>query len=298
MIWKLRTRILELGRMPLMMGIVNLTPDSFSDGGRFYRNGKPDVSAVVDFSLKLVEEGADILDIGAESTRPGATPIGIEEELKRLLPVLEMVLEKTNVSVSVDTYRAEVAREAIAAGAEIINDISAGTYDPDILAVVQRTGAGICLMHSLGTPETMQQAPNYNDVVAEVAGYLAERKNACLQIGIRPEKIVLDPGIGFGKNVRHNQLLLQNAESFHKLGSPLLYGVSRKRFIDGLSGQDHAHCPENSPEKRLPGTIAACLSLMRENVQILRVHDVAEIRQAMQVFDRCRHSCSNSSNAK
>ncbi len=261
------------------MGIVNLTPDSFSDGGRLYRGGRLDVGAAVDHSLRLAEEGAAILDLGAESTRPGSHRIDEAEELRRLVPVVAAICEKTKVPVSVDTYRAAVAREALAAGAEIVNDISAATSDGEMTPLLCETGAGVCLMHMQGTPRTMQTEPRYEDVVAEVAAYLAGRIDALIAAGVSPDRIVLDPGIGFGKTAAHNLRLLREVETLHAVGRPLLYGVSRKRFLDALSGLDHSACPE----RRLSGTLAVTLQLASRGVQIFRVHDVAETKQALTV---------------
>jgi dihydropteroate synthase len=265
------------------MGILNVTPDSFSDGGQFYRHGRLSVEAVLDHAVRLCGEGADLLDIGAESTRPGSRTVGADEEKKRLLPVIEAVRQTLEVPVSIDTYRAEVAKESLLAGADIINDIFAGTFDEKMIPLIAETGAGYCLMHFQGTPETMQNHPHYENVTAEVAEFLAARKNVCLENGVAPEQIVLDPGIGFGKNADHNLTLLKEAAALHSLGFPLLYGVSRKRFLDALTGRDDSQ----TPEKRLPGTAAACLWLASQGVQILRVHDVGEIRQALQVYQHC-----------
>ena len=280
--WQLRTQNIDLTRGPVLMGIVNLTPDSFSDGGHLYRAGRLDVNAAVDYALQLAEEGATILDLGAESTRPGSLPIDESEELRRLVPVVTAICEATSVPISVDTYRAEVARECLAAGAEIINDISAATFDEEMLPLLCETGAGVCLMHKQGTPQTMQADPHYDDVVAEVAAFLAERKNALIAAGVLPERIALDPGIGFGKTAAHNLRLLRETETLHAMGQPLLYGISRKRFLDTLTGIDHSH----APELRLPGTLAVTLFLASRGVQIFRVHDVAATKQALDAFFR------------
>ena len=261
------------------MGIVNLTPDSFSDGGRFYRGGRVDVTAAVDRALQLIDEGAAIIDLGAESTRPGSQRIDETEELRRIVPVVAAICEKTSVPVSVDTYRAATAREAIAAGAEIVNDISAATFDARMLPLLCESNVGVCLMHIQGTPQTMQQSQHYDDVVAEVAAYLTERKDALIAAGISPERITLDPGVGFGKDASHNLRLLREVETLHAIGLPLLYGISRKRFVDALTGCDHV----NDPELRLPGTLAATLFLAQQGVQIFRVHDVAATKQAVRM---------------
>ena len=262
------------------MGIVNLTPDSFSDGGRLCRGGRIDVNAVVDYALQLAEEGAAILDLGAESTRPGSQPVDVAEELRRLMPVTEAICKVSRIPVSVDTYRAAVAKEALAAGAEIINDISAATFDAAMLPLLCETEAGVCLMHKQGTPQTMQNAPRYDDVVTEVTSWLADRRNALVAAGVAPERITLDPGIGFGKTIAHNLRLIREAATLHTLRQPLLYGVSRKHFLDTLTGIDHAH----DPTQRLPGTLATTLFLASQGVQIFRVHDVAATKQALDVY--------------
>ncbi|MDR1385456.1 MAG: dihydropteroate synthase [Planctomycetaceae bacterium] len=277
--WQLRTQKLDLNHKPLLMGIINVTPDSFSDGGQFYRHGTLEISAAVDYALRLVDEGAAILDIGAESTQPGSQRISTTEEILRMIPVVAAIHEKTNVPISVDTYRAATAREAIAAGAEIVNDISAATDDTEMLSVLCETQAGVCLMHKQGTPQTMQESPHYNDVVAEVAAYLDERKKTLICAGIAKEKITLDPGIGFGKSPEHNLRLLREINVLHALELPLLYGISRKRFVDALTKTNHAQHPKN----RLPGTIAATIYLALHGVSIFRVHDVAATRQALAI---------------
>ncbi|MCS7304788.1 MAG: dihydropteroate synthase [Thermoguttaceae bacterium] len=270
--WQLRTRRLEFGRRPLLMGVLNVTPDSFSDGGKFL-----EPQAAVDHAWRLVAEGAEILDIGGESTRPYAQPVPAEEELRRVMPVLESLAGKLPIAISIDTYKAVVAREAIAAGAEIINDVTALTGDPLMLPLAVETGAAVCLMHMQGRPETMQDNPQYEDVVGEVYAYLQARRDAALAAGIPAERIALDPGIGFGKLLEHNLALLQNAWRLHELGCPVLVGPSRKRFIGQLLGDLEAD--------RRWGTIGAALALARQGVQILRVHDVGIVRQALMVFE-------------
>jgi len=269
--WQLRTRRLEFGRIPLLMGIVNVTPDSFYDGGKYF-----DPKAAVDHALQLVAEGADLLDIGGESTRPYATPVPLAEELRRVIPVVAEVASQVDVPISIDTYKAQVAREAIAAGAEVVNDITALRGDPEMLAVVAESGAGVCLMHMQGTPQTMQDAPFYEDVLREVRDFLACVRDRTVAAGVSADRIALDPGIGFGKRLEHNLALLRGMETFHQLGCPLLVGPSRKRFIGELAGDMQAD--------RLPGTIATVLSLAMKGVQIIRVHDVGAVRQALRVF--------------
>ena len=256
------------------MGIVNVTPDSFSDGGRFL-----DQQAAVEHALRLVAEGADLLDIGGESTRPYSQPIHSEEELRRVLPVIEAVCNTCSVPVSVDTSKAEVARHAIAAGAEIINDVTGLEGDPEMLAVARQTRAGICAMHMQGTPQTMQDDPRYEDVVEEIAAYLGDRRNALASAGIDSDRICLDPGIGFGKTHQHNLTLMANCWRFHELGAPLLVGHSRKGFIGKVIGDKEAD--------RTAGTVGGALALASQGVQIIRIHDVQPLRQALLMFEAC-----------
>jgi dihydropteroate synthase len=277
--WKLRTRTLALGRLPLLMGIVNVTPDSFSDGGRFF-----DAKAAVEHGLRLVAEGADLLDVGGESTRPGSMPVDGDEELRRVMPVVEELCKKIEVPVSIDTSKASVARRAIDAGAEIINDVTALTGDRAMITLAAETGCGVCVMHSRGTPRTMQDDPVYGDVVAEVLEYLRARRDALLAAGIEQDCIVLDPGIGFGKTTEHNLQLLANAWRFQELGCPVLVGHSGKRFLAKVICR---RSPDGYPAiaDRMAGTIGVALSLARQRVQILRVHDVARVREALWLFE-------------
>lgn len=284
--WKLRTRTLPLGQLPLLMGIVNVTPDSFSDGGHCF-----DAQMAVEHGLRLAAEGADILDIGGESTRPYSEPVDVQEELRRVMPVVGELCRQTNLPISIDTRKALVARHAIHAGAEIINDITALTGDPAMLPLAVETGAGVCAMHMVGTPQSMQDEPTYGDVVAEVAAYLAERRDALQAAGIAHQRIALDPGIGFGKTTEHNLQLLANAWRLHALGCPVLIGHSRKRFLAAVSvsptvAADPAHASPTMPipSDRTGGTIGAALSLARQGISVIRVHDVAAVRQALLLF--------------
>jgi dihydropteroate synthase len=285
------------------MGIVNITPDSFSDGGRFL-----DPEAAVEHALQLVADGADILDVGGESTRPFSDPVDVQEEIRRVMPVVGALCKQTKTPVSIDTSKALVAKYALHAGAEIINDITGLTGDPEMLPLVRETGCGACVMHMRGEPKTMQDAPEYADVVAEVFDYLKSRRDALISAGIEQDRIALDPGIGFGKTTMHNLQLLANAGRFHALGCPVLIGHSRKRFLAGLieeaeSGRPgvvsperpsggteptdacmHLPHPSPAPLDRNVGTIGVALSLARQRVQILRVHDVAAVRQALVAF--------------
>jgi dihydropteroate synthase len=273
LVWRCRDRELPLGERTLVMGIVNLTPDSFSDGGMF-----EDADAAVGHGLRLLGEGADLLDVGGESTRPGSDPVGAEEEAGRLLPVIEgLRREAPEAIVSVDTRKAAVARDAIAAGADIVNDIAAGA-DADMFGVVASAGTGMILMHMQGEPTTMQQNPHYDDVVAEVRGFLAERVVSAVAAGIGRDRLSIDPGIGFGKDLGHNLELLRSIGSFRELGVPVLVGASRKRFVGELSGVD-------DPADRLEGSIAAAVWCAGQGVHILRVHDVVPTARALRVAD-------------
>lgn len=266
--WRLRTRTLVVGKIPLLMGVINVTPDSFSDGGQFF-----DPAAAVEHGLRLAAEGADLLDVGGQSTRPGSQPIDADEELRRVMPVVAALCEKTALPLSIDTSRALVAREAVAAGAEVINDVTALTGDAEMAALAAESGCGVCAMHMLGQPRTMQQAPVYDDVVEDILRYLGDRRDVLTAAGIEQARIALDPGIGFGKTAEHNLALLSGAWRFHALGCPVLVGPSRKRFIAEVLG--------DSQTDRTAGTIGVALSLARQGIQVLRVHDVASVRQAL-----------------
>jgi dihydropteroate synthase len=270
--WQLRTRRLDFPRRPLVMGIVNVTPDSFSDGGRFL-----DVHAAVDHALKLAADGADLLDIGGESTRPYSEPVSAEDELRRVLPVVEQLTRHVQVPISIDTSKSMVARAAIDAGAEIINDVTGLEGDPDMIAVALESNAGVCAMHMQGTPQTMQVNPTYVDVVSEVREYLKRRRDALIAAGIPQEQICLDPGIGFGKTHEHNIELMAHCREFHVLDCPLLVGHSRKGFLGKLIGDKEAD--------RTYATVGAALSLATQGVQIVRVHDVRPVREALAAFE-------------
>jgi dihydropteroate synthase len=269
--WQLRQRVIEFGRRPLVMGIVNVTPDSFSDGGNYL-----DAEAAVAHAERLVAEGVDILDVGGESTRPGAEPVAVEEELGRVVPVVER-LRARSVPMSVDTMKPEVARAALDAGAHIINDVS-GFRDPAMVRVAAELGAGAVVMHMRGTPRTMQNDPRYVDVVGEVAEFFEERLRVLEESGIPPEAVCLDPGIGFGKTLDHNLELLANLGAFARFGRPVCLGVSRKGFIGKLCGREK--------HERLAGSLAvACFAAARGEAQVLRVHDVAATRDAAVLLD-------------
>ena len=256
---------------PRLMGIVNVTPDSFSDGGEaFARN------AAVARGFTLAAEGADIIDVGGKSTRPGSEPVPVDEELARVVPVVK-ALAAAGLLVSIDTRRARVMAAAIDAGARIINDVTALTGDAEALPLVVRTGVAAVLMHMQGDPRTMQINPTYRDPVGEVHAWLAERVAVCERAGVPRDRLAVDPGIGFGKNVAHNVAILANLQVYRALGCTLLIGVSRKSFIFRLGGGE-------APRDRLPGSLAAGLAAVEAGAQILRVHDVAATQQALTVF--------------
>lgn len=271
-LWQLRTRTLTFGRRPLLMGIINVTPDSFSDGGQCVT-----AEAAIERGRSLAAEGADLLDIGGESTRPYSAVVPVEEELHRVLPVVEQLAREISLPLSIDTSKAAVARAALDRGVEIVNDVTGLTGDAEMLPLVAAAGCGVCAMHMRGTPQTMQDDPKYDDVVAEVAAYLRTRRDALIAAGVAAERICLDPGIGFGKTHEHNRLLLANCYQFHALACPLLVGHSRKGFIGKLIGDQHAD--------RTAGTLGAACALARQQVQIVRVHDVAAVRQALVLFE-------------
>ncbi len=273
-VWRLRTRSLELPRRPLVMGIVNVTPDSFSDGGQFL-----DAGAAVARGLQLVADGADLIDVGGESTRPYSEPVLAAEELQRVLPVVQRLVRQVPIPVSIDTGKAAVARAAIDAGAEIVNDVTGLAGDPAMIPLVVETGVGVCAMHMQGTPQTMQDKPKYDDVVTEIREYLRGRRDALVAAGVARERICLDPGIGFGKTHAHNIELMANCHAFHELGCPLLVGHSRKGFLGKLLGDDQAD--------RTSATVGAALALAVQGVQIVRVHDVRPVREAFLAFEAC-----------
>ena len=273
-IWNCRGREVVCGPRTLIMGILNVTPDSFSDGGKFQSLEK-----AVARGFQMVEEGADIIDIGGESTRPGAKPVQPLEEIARTVPVIKKLREKTGALISIDTQKAEVARAAIAAGADIINDVSA-LADPGMAAVAAETGAGLVLMHMLGTPETMQNNPRYDDVVSNVWNFLEERMAFAVGRGIAPEQIALDPGIGFGKTDEHNLALLKGIPQLAAAGRPVLVGVSRKSFIGRITG--------GGTDGRLAGSLAVAAFAVLRGAHILRVHDVKESCDAARLVDTLR----------
>jgi dihydropteroate synthase len=274
--WHLAKRVLHLDRRALVMGIVNVTPDSFSDGGRYLAP-----ASAIAHALELVQEGADILDIGGESSRPGATPVALEEELERVVPVVQALVAQTDVPLSIDTCKAAVADACLAAGAHIINDITALRGDPNMAAVVSSRRAGLVLMHMQGTPATMQRAPHYGDVVREVCEYLEERLHAAAAAGIDSTRVVVDPGIGFGKTAAHNLELLARLEWLQDLGQPVCLGVSRKGFFGQILGKPQG--------ERLACSLAvACHAVSQGTAQVLRVHDVRPTRDAVTLLAAIR----------
>lgn len=256
-------------RRPLVMGVVNLTPDSFSDGGAL-----TSVEQAVDRALELVDQGADLLDFGGESTRPGSSPVSVDEQIRRVIPTLSRVVARCPVTCSIDTTRAGVASEALKNGATLVNDISAGRDDPDLLPLVARTGAPVVLMHMQGTPLTMQRAPTYDDVVTDVCRFLVERRTVAVGCGIEPMKILFDPGIGFGKTIDQNLQLLARQSELLGLGAPLLIGTSRKGFIGSITG-------EADPARRTYGTAATIALAVANGAGIVRVHDVRPMKQVV-----------------
>jgi dihydropteroate synthase len=265
-----KERIITLSARPLIMGIVNVTPDSFFDGGRFL-----DPEAAVAHALRLVQEGSDLLDIGAESTRPGSVPVEEAEERRRLIPVVAAVAKAVSVPISVDTSKAVVAKAAFDAGAVIVNDVTALRGDPAMVDLIAMSGAGVVLMHMQGTPQTMQLAPRYHNVVEEVGDFLVERVRFAMERGVRKGQIMLDPGIGFGKTLEHNLDLLAQLRTFTKLGLPLLVGPSRKAFIGQLV--------EHSMQDRAWGTAGVIALAVEQGANVLRVHDVAAMKDVVRV---------------
>ena len=269
------------GARPAVMGVVNVTPDSFSDGGRWL-----DADAAVAHGLELVAAGADLIDVGGESTRPGAEPVPADEERRRVVPVIERLAAESRVPVSVDTTKAGVATAALEAGAVIVNDVSAGRADPALLGVAADAGAGFVAMHMLGEPRTMQDDPRYDDVVDEVGDFLVERLAAARAAGIAAAALVADPGIGFGKTVRHNlELLARLREIVARVDVPVLVGTSRKRFIGAVLGTDDGHLPAADREE---GTLATVVCALDRGARIVRVHEVRSAAQTVRLLEAMR----------
>ncbi len=270
-----RRQTFRLGERTLLMGVLNITPDSFSDGGLFFDKDK-----AIAHGLKMVEEGADIIDIGGESTRPGSKPLGLKEELRRVLPVIEALSRDAEVPISIDTYKSEVARRAIDAGAEIINDISGLHFDPELARVAAKEHTPIVLMHIRGTPETMQKDVRYDSLFSEIIAYLKKGIRRAESAGVDPEQIVVDPGIGFGKTLEHNLLIIKHLSEFRILGKPILLGTSRKSFIGKIL--------DSHPERRLEGTLSSIAIGVLNGAHIIRSHDVLQAKRAIAVADAIR----------
>ena len=269
--WKLRTQTLAITQTPLIMGILNVTPDSFSDGGSYLT-----AQDAIDHGLRLAAEGADIIDIGGESTRPYSQSVSAQQEIERVVQVVRGIADQSDVPISIDTSKSAVAIAAIEAGAQIINDVTGLTGDSDMLQVAAESGVGVCAMHMQGTPATMQDNPRYTNVVAEVLAYLQQRKACLLDAGIPLEKICLDPGIGFGKTHQHNLELLAGCEAFLELGCPILIGHSRKGFIGKLLNDKDAD--------RDSGTLAISLLMAQKKMHVLRLHQIAPTVAALKVL--------------
>ncbi|HYM34549.1 MAG TPA: dihydropteroate synthase, partial [Steroidobacteraceae bacterium] len=269
------SRTLDLST-PVVMGVLNVTPDSFSDGGRWL-----DADKAVQHSLQMIADGAGIIDVGGESTRPGAESVAVEEELRRVIPVIEALRKQTQVPISVDTSRPEVIHAAVEAGACLINDIRA-LRERGVLEAAAKTSAGICLMHMQGEPRTMQSSPRYDDVMSDVRGFLAERIAACERVGISRDRIMVDPGIGFGKTQAHNLALLAHLSKLTSLGVPLLVGVSRKSLIGALTGR-----PVN---ERLAGSLAFATAAVLAGASIIRAHDVAQTVDVVRIASALKQS--------
>lgn len=271
-VWRVGERAFDCSERTLVMGILNVTPDSFSEDGRYFDPGE-----AVRHATQMISDGVDVVDVGGESTRPGSDPVPAEDEIRRVLPVIEGIAQNIpDVPISIDTRKAEVADRALAAGATIVNDVSAGG-DPVMFDVVRKHDAAIVLMHMKGEPKTMQQSPEYEDVVGEVHEYLRERIEAAEFAGIEAERIAIDPGIGFGKNLEHNLELMRGIGAFLDLGRPVLVGPSRKRFIGTI-----LDVPE---DERVEGTIGAVAWLVSRGAHVVRVHDVGEVVRAVRVID-------------
>lgn len=270
--WSCRNRTIALGERTLVMGILNTTPDSFSDSGSYF-----DPAAAVERALEMVAQGADMIDIGGESTRPGAAPVPAAEEIRRTAPIISSIREHSDIPISIDTMKAETALQALEAGADIINDVSAFEADAQMVAVAADYSAGAVLMHMQGSPQTMQIQPEYANVVGEVGDYLKRRLDFAAQHGVRRDRMVIDPGIGFGKTVEHNMALLRGLPQLAECGSPILVGASRKSFIGGMTGR--------IPSERLAGSLGAAAWAVLRGAHILRVHDVIETCDVCRMLD-------------
>ncbi len=264
---------LDFSRKTYIMGILNVTPDSFSDGGLYFNR-----DAAVHRGIRMVDEGADIIDVGGESTRPGSEPVGEEEEIRRTVPVIESLVRKINVPISIDTYKSVVARRALDAGASIVNDISGLRFDPEMPKVVSEYNVPVVIMHIKGTPRDMQKNPVYEALIPEIMDYLRISIRFAMKFGVREDMIIIDPGIGFGKTFEHNLEIIKNLTEFTLLGRPVAVGVSRKAFIGKILG-------DAPPSERLEGTAAAVAISIYNGANIVRVHDVKEMKKVVRVVD-------------
>jgi len=271
--WQVRNQTFNWGDRTYLMGVLNVTPDSFSDGGLFHQP-----EAAIAQARALIAAGVDILDVGGQSTRPNAIEIPLDEELERVLPIIQAVRQESDVPLSIDTTRAAVAQAAIAAGADLVNDISGATYDAEMLPVVANLGVPIVLMHIRGTPQTMQQLTDYDDLINDILTFLKARIDAAIACGIDRSRIAIDPGIGFAKTYAQNLEILRRLPEFHALGYPLLVGASRKSFIGHILNQP-------DPQQRVWGTAAACCAAIAGKADLLRVHDVKEMKDVCRVAD-------------
>ena len=274
-----RAGTLTAGPGPVVVGILNVTPDSFSDGGDFF-----DPEAAAEHAAAMLDEGADMLDVGGESTRPGSDPVSQEEEIRRVVPVLKRILSvRPEAVISVDTYRSGTAKAALEAGASLVNDVTALRGDPGMVSLIEEAACPVILMHMQGEPKTMQKEPNYQDVVGEVRDFLAERAEFAVAAGVRLENIIVDPGIGFGKNLEHNLALLRNLDALVDLGFPVLIGTSRKSFVERITGAQEAR-------DRVFGTVATTVLAFEQGATFFRVHDVRANRQALAVAEAVLHT--------
>jgi dihydropteroate synthase len=271
--WRIGSRVVDLSQRGMIMGVLNVTPDSFSDGGEFFS-----ADAAIERGVQIAAEGADIVDIGGESTRPGAEPVSTEEELRRVIPVIEKLRAKIDIVISIDTSKAEVARTALDAGAEIVNDVTSGRGDKQMLPLAATRNAALVLMHMQGEPRTMQKNPRYGDVVREVADFFRQQYDRAIKCGVDPMRLAFDPGIGFGKTLEHNLTLLKHLEQLRVHDRPLVVGVSRKSFLGRLAGS-------NEMSARVGPTIAMTSILRSGGADVLRVHDVKENVTALRITE-------------
>ena len=271
--------ILDKNRGPQIMGVVNVTPDSFSDGGNLMRESRINIDSVLRLVSQMIEDGADIVDIGGESTKPGAKTISEQEELERVLPTIEVISKEFGIPISVDTSSPSVITEAAKYSVDLINDVSGLSYDKETINFLKKTKLPFVLHHMKGNTETMQKNPKYNNILLDIYDYFENKLRLIRKNGIKHNHIILDPGVGFGKNMKHNITLINNVSIFHSFGLPVMLGISRKRFIKDISGN-------NDSKDRIGGTVSSCIFSMLQGVQILRVHDVNEVNQGIKVFKK------------